>query len=120
MFSCHKPLGFLLSNGEHGIFNVCSDLRKRWAHEAETAIDKSAHVLEEPPNGPLPCPDRESNPGWLLWLDHPHSALTTEPRPLSGRVAFLSYLIVWVRDAHVSRAIMRLLSRSWLSLWVMF
>ena len=45
VFSCHQPLGLLLSNGGHGIFNMHNNLHECYAHEGRTGNDKSAQLL---------------------------------------------------------------------------
>ena len=50
MFPCDKPLGFLLSKGEHAIFHVHSDLvlGTYCAHAGKIGTDdKSAQVLTQ-------------------------------------------------------------------------
>ena len=45
MFFYYPPLSFLLLKGRHGIFNIRGDVSARCAHEGETGIKESAHVL---------------------------------------------------------------------------
>ena len=44
VLACHRPLGHLLSKGDHGIFSMSSTLSVFRAHEGESGIDELTQV----------------------------------------------------------------------------